>query len=90
MLVRWPVDHGATTSGSPMTTSAGSSSSTSATSSRTTRRPFRRTNFIAGLLQGFALAKPGDKSMTIDFAAEYMSVLISHEFGHLTTTPPQV
>ena len=41
------------------------------------------TNFIAALLDGFALAKPGNKSMTIDFVAEYMSVLISHEFGHL-------
>jgi hypothetical protein len=41
------------------------------------------TNFIAGLLAAFPLAKPGDKSMTIDFAAEYMAVLISHEFGHI-------
>jgi hypothetical protein len=41
------------------------------------------TNFIAGLFAGFPLAKPGNKQMIIDFAAEYMSVLISHEFGHL-------
>jgi len=41
------------------------------------------TNFLAGLLAGFAMAKPGSKAMTIEFVAEYMSVLISHEFGHL-------
>jgi hypothetical protein len=41
------------------------------------------TNFIAGLLAAFPIARPANKQMIIEFAAEYMAVLISHEFGHL-------
>ena len=42
------------------------------------------TNFIAGLLDAFPIAKPGKKTTIIDFAAEYMADVIAHEFGHLT------
>jgi hypothetical protein len=41
------------------------------------------TNFVAGLLADFPIAKPGNRSLVIDFVAEYMSWFIAHEFGHL-------
>ena len=41
------------------------------------------TNFIEGLLRDFPIAKPGNRSLVVEFVAEYMSWFISHEFGHL-------
>jgi hypothetical protein len=45
------------------------------------------TNLIAGLLRDFPIAKPGNRSLVIDFVSEYMSVLVAHEFGHLAGAP---
>jgi hypothetical protein len=41
------------------------------------------TNFVAGLLADFPIAKPGNRSLVVDFVSEYMSWFIAHEFGHL-------
>ena len=41
------------------------------------------TNFIEGLLRDFPIAKPGNRSLVVDFVAEYMTWFICHEFAHL-------
>jgi hypothetical protein len=40
------------------------------------------TNFIEGLLAEFLIAKPGNRSLEVNFVAEHMAWFIAHEFGH--------